>query len=330
MKERAVVVEWRPRPWRGEKSQRANTDRQIAAARRSWRRCLRGFARWLEQDRGLTLSSITLRVASARLFVHSLEGAGGVRSLRRLGVGGVEDFFIEYAEDHGIAVRRSMQAAMRLFLRFAAEHRWIRPQVADTVPSMRSYRLSGVPRGLSREQVGALLAASAQRSQRDRAIVLLLVVYGIRRGQVSALEFEDIDWRRRTITFGPHKGGKTVQHLLAPAVAAAIAEYLRHERPDSDEHAVFLRDRAPHLTLSPSAVTCVVHTALREAGVRCTPRGPHALRHTFATRLLRDGQPLKVIADLLGHRSLAEVATYAKVDHARLVEVAAPWPEIDR
>lgn len=326
MKERAVV---KRKPWRAGESQRVYTHHQIAATPPSWRRCLRGFATWLEQERGLALSSITVRVASARVFVEALGEAGGVHTLRRLGVADVEDFFVDYGKEHGLAARRSMQAAMRLFLRFAAERRWARPRVADAVPSMCSYRLSGVPRGMSREQVRCLIAASAKRSLRDYAIVLLFAVYGIRRGQVSALELEDIDWRRRTITFRPHKGGRAVQHHLAPAVAAAIAEYVRHERPDSDERAVFLRARSPHLALGPSAVTRVVHIGLREAGVSCSPRGPHALRHAFATRLLQDGQPLKVIADLLGHRSLAEVSTYAKVDHPRLFEVAASWPEVD-
>jgi len=326
MKERAVVV--KRRPWRAAESERARRRRQIAAAPASWRRCLRSFATWLERERALALSSITLRVASARVFVEALGGNGGVRTLRRLGVAEVEDFFVDYAEDHGVAARRSMQAAMRLLLRFATERRWVRPQVADAVPSMRSYRLSGVPRGLAREQVRAVITAAAKRSLRDYAIVLLFAVYGIRRGQVTGLGLDDIDWRRRTITFAAHKGGKTVQHRLAPAVATAISEYIRHGRPDSDERAVFLRERPPHLALGPSAVTWVVHHALEKAGVSCSPRGPHALRHAFATRLLHEGQSLKVIADLLGHRSLAEVSTYAKVDHPRLLEVAAPWPEV--
>jgi integrase len=300
------------------------------AAPGSWRRCLDGFATWLERDRGLALSSITLRVASARVFVEALGGAGGVGTLRRLGVSDVEDFFVGFSEDHGVGSRRSMQAALRLLLRFAADRKWVKPQVVDAVPGMRSYRSSGVPRGVTQEQVRAVIAASAGRSLRDCAIVLLLAVYGIRRGQVSALRLGDIDWRCRTITFAAHKGGKTVQNDLAPAVATAIAEYIRRERPDRDEQAVFLRARLPHLALGPSAVTWVVRKALQEAGVSCGPCGPHALRHAFATRLVRDGQPLKVIADLLGHRSMAEVSTYAKLDHARLLEVAAPWPENDQ
>src|SRR5690606_35568549 len=140
---------------------------------------------------------------------------------------------------------------------------------------------------------------------------------------------DDINWRDHTITFAAHKGGKTVQHHLAPAVAAAIAAYIRDERPDNDERAVFLRKCSPHLAISPGAVSWIVRSGLQEAGVSCSPRGPHALRHAFATRLLGDGRPLKVIADLLGHRSLASVSMYAKVDYARLFEVSASWPEVN-
>ena len=52
------------------------------------------------------------------------------------------------------------------------------------------------------------------------------------------------------------------------------------------------------------------------------------MRHTFATRLLRAGESVKAIADLLGHRSLDAVAVYAKVDYARLLECAVEWPEV--
>ena len=64
--------------------------------------------------------------------------------------------------------------------------------------------------------------------------------------------------------------------------------------------------------------------------LRCglPPLYPRVLLHTFATRLLRAGQPVKTIADLLGHRSLTSVAIYAKVDLDRLLEVAMDWPEV--
>lgn len=316
-------------PWRGDQSDRRYTEHQIAAAARGWRRCLRGFAAWLDEDRGLAASSITVRVSSARVFVEALESPGGVRTLRRLEVTDVEDFFVDYASSHGNAALRSMQAAMRLFLRFAAERKWVRDRIVGAVPSMRSRRSSGAPRGLGQDQVRALVAASAELSLRDHAIVLLFAVYGVRRGQVSGLRLGDIDWRGRAITFAAHKGGKATKHTLAPAVAAAVAAYLQQERPDSDEPAVFLRSRRPHWALSPEAVSMVVRIGLQKAGMTCVPRSAHALRHAFATRLLYAGQPVKVIADLLGHRSLDTVLTYAKLSHPRLLEVASVWPEVN-
>ncbi len=315
------------RPWQGAASQRAYTNNAIMAAATGWRPCLRSYAGWLEKDRELKESTITVRVSRARRFLAAKKGRGGVNTLKRLGVVDVEDFFIDYAKAHAQATTRIMQASMRLFLRFAASRKWVRDDLADAVPSMREYRLSSVPRGLSDEGVRALVAPSAERSARDHAIVLLLVLYGVRRSQVCELRLEDIDWRRRTIYFGPHKRGKPVLHELVPAVAVALSEYLQHERPSENTQAVFLRQIRPYLPLSPNAVSSAVRKQLRRLGLECTPCGPHSLRHAFATRLLHDGQPLKVIADLLGHRSLEAVAIYAKVDHPRLLQVAGEWPE---
>ena len=144
---------------------------------------------------------------------------------------------------------------------------------------------------------------------------------------MSALQLTDIDWPARTIVFAAHKGGKAVHHDLTETVAQALAEYLREERPRSDCAYVFLRQIRPYVRLGPGAITDLVRKRMKRCGL--PPRGPHALRHAFATRLLRAGEPIKVIADLLGHRSLDAVAIYAKVDYSRLIEVAIEWPEVE-
>jgi site-specific recombinase XerD len=105
-----------------------------------------------------------------------------------------------------------------------------------------------------------------------------------------------------------------------------LARYLRDQRPASRRAHVFLRAVPPHLRLSPNSITTVVAQIMRRGGL--SHRGPHTLRHAFATRLLRHGHSLKVIADLLGHRSLEAVSVYAKVDYGRLREVASEWPEV--
>lgn len=316
----------RRNPWTSE-SERGYTDAAIEGARPRSQEVLRQFADWLER-RGLCQGSITVRIASARLFVDQV--TRGARSVAQGFVGlmpdGIERFLTDYSKDHGRGACRSMQAAMRLVLRFTAEHGWTSSDLTRVVPSMRSYQLSGLPRGLSGHEITRLLSHLDSASARNRAIVHLLATYGARRQQVSALRLQDIDWQACSLTFVAHKGGKTVTHTLTPLVAESLATYLRHERPAANTDAVFLREFSPHLRVSPTCVTEIVRRLMVRAGL--PPRGPHALRHAFATRLLAAGQSVKTIADLLGHRSLSSVGIYAKVDYARLLEVAREWPEV--
>lgn len=319
-------VAWSP------ESQHLYTLRTIGRASAENQSTLTAFSEWLAETRGLQAGSVTVRVASACCFVDTVTSRAGescARGFRSLTAEGVEDCFVQYGKDHGVAARRSMRSAMRLFLSFAAERGWVGRELVEAVPSLLSYRLSSLPRGLSEEELSALLSLSweGRCPYRDRAIVYLLATYGVRRGQVSTVQLADIDWRERTIDFAAHKGGKAVHHILTQAVAESLACYLRHERPASACAYIFLRQKPPRLRLSPLAISSMVRARMVRCGL--PPRGPHALRHAFATRLLRAGQPVKSIADLLGHRSLDAVAVYAKVDYARLLESAVDWPEVE-
>ncbi|MEQ1735908.1 MAG: tyrosine-type recombinase/integrase [Rhodoglobus sp.] len=248
------------------------------------------------------------------------------KALRRATPKAIEDFFVNYSKRIGPEGRRTMQAAMRSFLVFAASRGWVSRETTTAVPSLRRYRLATLPRALPDEDIQKLVEVVRNKcSARDQAIVFMLAHYGVRCGQVSALRLDDIDWRARTILFRPHKGGKAILHQLVPAVADPLVRYLRDDRPNVDGAFAILRKRKPYIRLGPSAVKQVVSASMERSGLEC--RRAHALRHSFAVRLLRLGQPLKAIADLLGHRSLASVATYAKVDRSRLLEVAVDWPK---
>ena len=321
----------RRRPW-SEKTTATYTKEALQRAPSSCRDMLGEFVWWLREDRGLAESTVALRVSVLVRFVSMIvdERDSLLCGLKELSAREVEDYFVTYCTEAGPEARRNMQAAMRLFLFFAVSQDWCKAELRDAVPALRTWRLAGVPRGLDEAVVARLLKFVSEGvvCARDCAIVHLLAVYGVRCGQVVALEFGDIDWRKRVITFDAHKGGRRVQHILTAADAAPLADYLRHERPDSEYGSVFLRRRRPYLPLGPGAVGEVVRSLLRRLGEAGRPCGPHALRHAFATRLLKAGQSMKTIADLLGHRSLSATSIYAKVDHPRLLEVAGEWPEV--
>lgn len=148
---------------------------------------------------------------------------------------------------------------------------------------------------------------------------------------MADLRLSDLDWRERRVLFRAHKGGRTVRHALTPAVAEALAEYLRERPPEVETEHVFLHSSPRKLVgLNPQVVTALVVDLFERAEITSRPRGPHAMRHAFAKRVLAAGKSLKTVSDLLGHRALDSTAVYAKVDVDRLREAPLEWPEVLR
>jgi integrase/recombinase XerD len=199
--------------------------------------------------------------------------------------------------------------------------------LAQVVPSVAFWRLSGLPRGLEAHEVRELLSSCERDTtvgRRDLAILLMLVRLGMRRGEVAVLTLEDVDWRAGEVLV--RGKGNRVERLPLPAdVGEAVADYLRHGRPsDADGRSLFVRVKAPHRALTPAGVTQVVVSAGRRADLGDVTA--HRLRHTAASELLRSGAPLVEIGQLLRHRTELTTAIYAKVDRDRLRELARPWP----
>ena len=308
----------------------AYLNKTILGAPDAHRQMLRDFSGWLEQTQKLATESITMWLRLTRVFLMAITESGEVLSstIRKLDGESVEVFFVEFCADAGRSSARSMQSALRNFLRFLWSRNWTRISLVRAVPRLKTYALSHIPRTIPDDVIAQLAASlSTERLARNRAILLILIGYGVRRSQVTALRLGDVDWQKRSILFRAQKGGLDVCHPLIPSIAEALAEYLRHERPPSDSNMIFLRSLRPYLPLSPGAASQIVGSRLKKIGFEGAPSGPHGLRHAFATRLLKANQPVKVIADLLGHRSLGAVAIYAKLDVTRLREVAIEWPE---
>ena len=183
-----------------------------------------------------------------------------------------------------------------------------------------------LPRGLSPEAVARLLASCDRRravGRRDYSVLLLLSRLGLRAGEVAAMQLEDIDWRRGE--FLVRGKGARLDRLPLPADAGrAIVSYLRY-RARSRSRAVFLLARAPYCPLSGQTVSGIVHRACIRAELPIVHA--HRLRHTAATEMLRAGESLPEVAQVLRrHRQLATTNIYAKVDRRSLRALARPLP----
>jgi site-specific recombinase XerD len=225
-------------------------------------------------------------------------------------------------------------ATLRTFLQFCYLSGHVPRDLSGAVPSVRSYRLSDTPRGLSDEQAQTVLRSvdkSSPTGKRDYAILQLLYTYGVRGGQVRALRIEDIDWRNDRILFRPLRGGKRSLLPLTDDVGEAVLEYLRHGRPQVSFPEVFMTTLAPfHPLRDSSALSQMVARHIKHAGVEAESTGSHAFRHCFAGRMVNRGHSLKAVADILGHKLLATTFIYTKVDFQNLEQVALEWPEVSK
>ena len=220
---------------------------------------------------------------------------------------------------------RTHADALRAFFRFAEDRGWSRPGVAAAIVAPRVYRDAALPVGPSWGEQRLLLASTegdCPADLRDRALLLMLSAYGLRAGEVCALQLDDIDWEAETLRVRRPKTGRVDLFPLSHRVGEALARYLRHARPHTDVRKIFLALTAPTRPLSASAISSVVRSRMQRCGIKCPRRGAHALRHAFAQRLLDEGFLMQEIGDCLGHRSLDSTAVYAKVALAGLRQVA--------
>jgi integrase/recombinase XerD len=151
---------------------------------------------------------------------------------------------------------------------------------------------------------------------------MLLARLGLRAGEVAAMTLDDIDWRAGDVVIRGE--GPRMDRLPLPSdVGDALAAYLRDGRPTVDDRRLFIT-KAPMGGMSRASVTEIVSRAAARVGLFGV--GPHRLRHSAATAMLRCGASLPEIGQVLRHRHVDTTAVYAKVDQPALSLVARSWP----
>lgn len=201
-------------------------------------------------------------------------------------------------------------------------------ELMAAIPRAAHWRLASLPEVLTDIEIDELLRSFDQpfpSHRRAFAMTRCLIDLGLRSSEVVNLRLEDINWADGTIRLIGTKGRRADVLPLPSATGSAIAVYLREERPQTSNRAIFVRHVAPY---DEPIEKGVVRRAVLAGYRRCgwTRTGVHILRHSVASRLLRTGVPMKDIADVLRHRSLDTSAIYAKVDLTSLAAVALPWP----
>jgi len=292
------------------------------------------FMSFLSTHRGLAKATIGIRAAYVAPFLADLDLRRTSEGLKGISASHIHDYVIRTARPMTRSSRKHLVSSLRGFLRFAHVRGYTARSLVDAVPVISTYKLDCIPRSISWESVEKLLAVprrDTHSGRRGYAILQLLVAYGVRIGQVTALKIHDIDWNQRIIRFASSKKGHDLSFPLTHSAAEALLTYLRETRGGAAFPEVFLTIRGtPHPLSKNNTFHNCLDVYYRRAGIDSAVRGSHAIRHAFATRLMEQDVPIKTIADLLGHKSIRTTSIYTKVDLEHLRSVACEWLEVDR
>jgi integrase/recombinase XerD len=215
-----------------------------------------------------------------------------------------------------------------------ALHRFLTEEGRSSVDPGAHLELPRVPRGLpkalSEEEVGRLLAApegDGPAVLRDRALLEVLYGTGVRVSELVGLSLGDLDLDAALLrAFGKGRKDRIVP-IGVPAVRALVAWLGPEGRPEmapaqwrrrGDAEAVFLNHRGGRLSRQGA------WDVLRRYALLVGLEGklsPHVLRHSCATHMLDHGADIRAVQELLGHASISTTQVYTLVSTERLWEV---------
>lgn len=304
------------------------TDRLIPRAQRAASSFpqLEEYCHWADKERGFTRA--TIQQSRWHLTYFLTWCASRNRSVPDVSINDIDVYLV--AQSRRRWRRRTINSVakiLRMFFRFAAEQGWTRRDLSIAIQAPRIYAMEELPAAVDWHDVGRLFAtlnANDPTDIRDRAILMLMAIYGLRSSEVAGLRLEHLDWDRDLLRIKRSKRRGSQDYPMLPSLSDALIDYLQSVRHQPTTHReVFLGIGPPFRPITTSGLYNMVSERLRALGVRTAHRGPHSLRHACAARLVAEGLSLKEIGDHLGHRSTRSTRIYAKVDLAGLRDVAA-------
>jgi site-specific recombinase XerD len=196
-----------------------------------------------------------------------------------------------------------------------------RPELMSKMSHVRVVRK--LPVVLSREEASRLIESA--RTLKHRTALSVAYGAGLRVSEVSALKVADIDSQRMLLRVEQGKGQKDRYALLPPILLERLRTWWRHARAAGKvlPGGYLFPGLDPLDSMSTRQLNRAVHEAAQAAHIdkRVTM---HTLRHSFATHLLEQGENIRTIQVLLGHKKLETTALYTHVATETLHKVLSP------
>lgn len=244
-----------------------------------------------------------------------------------------EEVIVDFV-DHARTCRSEHFYAVRQFCSFLYE-RGLTPTNLSYVLARNSFpqheKLPSIYSNDEIKQIESSIEQSSAVGKRDYAIFLFASRLGLRVSDIASLAWDNIDWDNGKITLYQYKTKVPIELPLLREIGEALVTYARDSRPKSHLKEVFLTAAAPYRPMTRISLNGVITRIMQSSGVDISGRrfGPHSMRHSLASNMLRQGTSLPVISSILGHESTQTTMEYLRVDIVNLRECVLDIPLVD-
>jgi len=235
----------------------------------------------------------------------------------------IEDFI--FSLEIGEMARNRSLSAIKSFFQFLSSRGILSNDPSEKIRSSRITKKN--PVFLNEEEYFNLMDSVMNGAQgfiglRDKAIIAFLLTTGARVSEITGIRFQDIVFDRTgNATIEVLRKGQEMDFLyLNGKVSEILKEYLQERKMiKSNSEYIFLTYR--NGVLDRTAVYRLVKKYLEISGIEKNKKGPHILRHTFATALMRKNISLYKIKELLNHKNISTTEKYLHVEENDLRDV---------
>jgi site-specific recombinase XerD len=224
------------------------------------------FSDYMREEKGLSPVTVHKRCQHVTQFLSRFDEQH--RPFNEVSILDI-DAAIARKGEHDAYTRSSIRtyaSALRAFFHYAEQRGWCDPGLATAIMSPCIFAGEQLPKGPSWKDVQRLLASTEGDNAtdiRDRALIMLFAVYGLRVSEVRALRLEDLDWENELLYVTRPKPRRRQTYPLSHTVGEALLRYLKEVRPSVRYREVFLTLLAPIQPSSSNSLYCTVAERFR-------------------------------------------------------------------
>jgi len=246
-----------------------------------------------------------------------------------------EDFLSQHCTKHS---RRNYKSIFREFYRFLFDNGFLDKDYSSFIMKEPKVAIeSKLPTTYTEEEIRRMINAidrSSAKGKRDYLVLLLAAEYGWRASDITSFSLNQIDWDKNIISTIQYKTGVPVEFPLLNSVGNAVIDYIKHGRPFGGDNVIIVNHENTHKgkKLTSPTIHSLVAKAMKMANIKNwknKKHGPHSLRHSLASNMLRHNISIPIIKTVLGHQSAETTKTYISIDIAKLRLCSLPIPKMN-